>query len=378
MRIQRVTTIEALSALRAEWEELDARTYPRLPFTTPDWNLLWWKHFHQHSLSVSDRLYAHSFWGDDGKLCGMAPMVITEQPSFGPLRCRKLQFFGADANLTEVRGLVCAPGDEAAIVKALAVELTAHSGDWDFCRWRGLRTKAAFDALVDEYQGSPIGTITDFYLEPSRDQKSTLPRNVKESLRKCYNSLKRDKLEFTFRAVSAEAEVGDALGVLFRLHRARALLEGTVTHGDVFRSQLARSFTADFVQSMAKQGRVRIFQLVIGNEVVASRLGFVLGSELYLYFSGYDPEYSKYSVMTTTVWEIFQYALENGLSTVNLSPGRDVSKTRWRPHELDLKSAVTVSPNYRGNLTHRAYLAVDQARKSPMFATLLGALKRRV
>jgi len=37
--------------------------------------------------------------------------------------------------------------------------------------------------------------------------------------------------------------------------------------------------------------------------------------------------------MTTLVSEVIQWAQMQGLSTVNLSVGRDVSKTRWGPQE---------------------------------------------
>jgi hypothetical protein len=46
-------------------------------------------------------------------------------------------------------------------------------------------------------------------------------------------------------------------------------------------------------------GSAKLFELLVEGEVVASRIGFVLGDNLYLYFSGYHPRMSRYSVMTT-------------------------------------------------------------------------------
>ena len=41
-------------------------------------------------------------------------------------------------------------------------------------------------------------------------------------------------------------------------------------------------------------GHLRLFELEIGGNIIASRLAFVLGPDLYLYFSGYDPSWRKY------------------------------------------------------------------------------------
>src|SRR5262249_42032154 len=72
----------------------------------------------------------------------------------------------------------------------------------------------------------------------------------------------------------------------------------------------------------------------IAKETVASQVGFLGGRELYLYYSGYDPAWRKYSVMTTLMVEIMRWGISQRLSAVNLSTGRDLSKLRWRPKEI--------------------------------------------
>jgi len=62
-----------------------------------------------------------------------------------------------------------------------------------------------------------------------------------------------------------------------------------------------------------------VFQLRIADAVVASRIGFVIGDGLYLYPSGFDPAWGRYSVMTTMMAEALRYAIASGLRTVNLS-----------------------------------------------------------
>jgi CelD/BcsL family acetyltransferase involved in cellulose biosynthesis len=185
--------------------------------------------------------------------------------------------------------------------------------------------------------------------------RAGLGRNIKESLRKCYNSLKRDNHAFDFRVLSSPADVAAGVERFFELHTARASLEGTVDHRDVFGHHQSQSFLRLCARAAGEAGELRVFQLVIADKVVATRLGFLLGKQLYLYFSGFDPAWAPYSVMTTTVAESIKWAIEQKLELVNLSPGRDVSKTRWGPQEMLLHEAYLPSQSIRGKLVHHAY-----------------------
>jgi CelD/BcsL family acetyltransferase involved in cellulose biosynthesis len=79
---------------------------------------------------------------------------------------------------------------------------------------------------------------------------------------------------------------------------------------------------------------MKLFELKLDEQPVAYRLGFINGDTLYLYFSAYDPGFSRFSVMTTLVAEMIKWAIGEKLKFVNLSFGRDNSKIRWGPAEF--------------------------------------------
>jgi CelD/BcsL family acetyltransferase involved in cellulose biosynthesis len=185
--------------------------------------------------------------------------------------------------------------------------------------------------------------------------KAMLGRNIKESLRKCYNSLKRAGLSHSLHVASDGHELEEGLDDFFRLHSARADLRGTVDHADLFRNGARRAFLRDVCRRFSQRGQTRIFRLIVGERVVAARIGFAIGDSLYLYYSGYDPAFAQYSVMTTTVAEAVQYAFAEGYRQVNLSTGNDPSKQRWNPREWWQHEAISVSPNTRGRLTYGAF-----------------------
>jgi CelD/BcsL family acetyltransferase involved in cellulose biosynthesis len=180
---------------------------------------------------------------------------------------------------------------------------------------------------------------------------------VNSARRHCYNSLKRDGHRFEFLVIEEPEDVRRHLDRFLELHRLRANMDPAVPHPDRFASRVCRNFLYEVCERLAARGALRLFALQIGSSIVAMRLGFVAGDSLYFYYSGFDPPWARYSVMTTTVAEAIKYAMAHGLKTVNLSPTREVSKTRWRPRQVDYGSAFEFGRSLRSRLMRSAYLA---------------------
>src|SRR5688572_7821464 len=94
--VERLDTLEQVEALAPEWDRLARSRDVWLPFLGPVWNLTWWEHLAERGVLLSDRFWVHAVRRAGGELVGVAPLMLTERPSRGPLRVRLLQFFGAD------------------------------------------------------------------------------------------------------------------------------------------------------------------------------------------------------------------------------------------------------------------------------------------
>jgi CelD/BcsL family acetyltransferase involved in cellulose biosynthesis len=365
--VEVVETVRALEAIAPAWQALDEQTSPRLPFTGPRWNLLWWKHFAESRLTVADRIYSFVLF-DGSQLLAVAPMMLTERPAMGVLRTRRLQFFGADPNVTEVRGPCCRRDDEGRVFESLLSHLEAHDNEWDWVELSGfVESGPAYEAVARRKPLTWTERVPDFLIQPGRDwetYKAALPRNLKESLRKCYASLRRDNLHHELRVAERPDDVKERLETFLRLHSLRAQAQILPKHPDVFASWASRSFLCDYLALASEAGSAKLFELLVEGEVVASRIGFVLDDSLYLYFSGYHPRMSKYSVMTTCTVEAIMWAIANGFKTINLSTGRDQSKLRWRPTEVPLIEAQWISPSWRGPALHRLERTVKRVIKA--------------
>jgi CelD/BcsL family acetyltransferase involved in cellulose biosynthesis len=360
LHVERVRDLDGVLALEAEWKHLEEVSACWFPFYTWDWAVCWWRFLREDKLAIRDTLYIHTMRRANGELVGVAPMMLTERPGIGPWRMRHLQFLGADPNVTELRGLLARPDELTQSYQALLEHLKQRVSDWDWLQFSGVPAQPELQSLTNSHFESSDwnGELVNFYLElPATWEifKGSLPRNIKESLRKCYNSPKRDGLQHTLRVVEAPADVHAAVEQFKRLHEARAKLEGTVKHRNVFDVPTTQNFLVEVCERFARRGALRIFMLSLGGQLAAARIGFVMGDSLYLYYSGFDPQFGKYSVMTTTVAEAIQYAIAQGFRTVNLSMGSDISKTRWNPQELTFREAFILSPTRRAELTHRLY-----------------------
>ena len=350
--------------LAPEWDVLDQQVLPRTPYTSPLWNILWWKHFHEDRFLVRDEFFAHAVRDWQGGLIAVAPMMLTHRPSTGPLRLRQLQFFGADPNITEIRGMICRSQEADRAMESLVHALNERGSEWDWLDWRGIRINGDAPCFLEREHLLDHVSVTPDYLLPLPGSwetfKASQSRNVKEAMRKCYNSLSREGFTAEFRVVKQAAEVSSALDRFFTLHAARANMEFAVVHRDAFRSGRSRAFMAEFAQCMAERDQLRIFQVLVGGEVVATRIGFLLGNELYLHFSGFDPIWARFSIMTTVLAETIRWAIGCGLKSINLSTGSDRSKMRWRPTEILFGNGKQRSPGSANGLPLRVYEVLHQ------------------
>jgi len=363
--VDHIVTERDLLGLESEWRALEPRM-SQVPFVSFDWLIPWWQHLRTRKMFVGDELSVLTFRSRSGELLGVAPLMITHRPSVGPLRFRQLQFFGADPNITEVRGMAVALEHSNLVYATLLDHLRKLPGRVNTVSLMGLpygnarldeRISTMFAAHV--WGSDTVNPVV--VLKPTWEAfKSSLSRNMKESLRKCYNAPKRDGLSFDFNVVTRAADVNAALAAFFELHRARSEMPDAVYHRNYFASGQAQRFISEVCARYAQRGALRIFQIKHDDAVIATRIGFVVGDSLYLYYSGYDPAYQQYSVMTTVVAESIQYAIAQGFRTVNLSTGRDVSKTRWSSVEMTFRSVEFAPRSRMGIVKHRTYRAINK------------------
>jgi CelD/BcsL family acetyltransferase involved in cellulose biosynthesis len=378
LSVEIVDSIERLAALSAEYETVLGTANNKLPFSLHDWHLAWCNNLLMVSGTVRDelRICVVRDMALAGACVAIVPMILTRRTLWG-MSVRSLGLLGGDQAMTEIREPLVQPGYEESVALIMLRTLDELEG-WDWVEWSGDGPFARTLAANAELQR--LEPLPDFILDlPSSwdELRARLKRNIRESLRHCYNSLKRDGLDFQFKVVDEPADVAAAVDKFLVLHAKRAALSGTIAHPNHFATARSRAFLREVCARLAQRRTLRIFQLIIRGEVVASRIGFIVDDSLYLYYSGFDSEWARYSVMTTTVAEAIKYAIATGLRYVNLSPGRDASKLRWGPREVRFGRTRQVANRWRSRLALACYSRIRALDRMPaLFEPLFGSAKR--
>jgi CelD/BcsL family acetyltransferase involved in cellulose biosynthesis len=362
LALETATSLEQIAALGPCYERLHRITGNTLPFALHDWHLTWCRHFLNCDPRIRDQPLFCVLHNSAGECVAIFPFIVSRR-RVGPLEVVSVNLLGADPAVTEIRAPLIEQGYESLAARAVHDRL-AELGGWDWIHWTGISEPLAEPlALGRRLQWQPA--LSDFVLDlaPTWEEfRRDLKRNVRESLRHCYNSLKRDGHNFELQVIQDPAEMRAGLDRFLELHVLRANMQTSAIHPNRFESKVSREFLYDVCGRLAERGIVRLFVLKIGAQAVAMRIGFVVGENLYLYYSGFDPECSRYSVMTTTVAEAIKYAIAHGLKSVGLSPTKDVSKTRWGPRQVDYKAAIEQGAGLRSRLASSAYI---KARSDP-------------
>jgi CelD/BcsL family acetyltransferase involved in cellulose biosynthesis len=348
--------MKGLARLAADYDQLCGDVANRLPFALHDWHLTWCRHFLNRHPNIEDEPRFCILRNPAGRCVAILPLIQSRR-RLGPLRITSVNMLGADPAITEIPTPLVAAGYGALTVRATR-DVCTNLGDWDWIQWSGLGAELR-EALADGPHLSWRPPLSDFVLDlPAtwEEFRSNLKRNIRESLRHGYNSLRREGHQCELEVIAHPAGIESGLNRFLELHRMRAELKNTVMHPDRFATKLCRGFLFEVCDRLAQRGITRLFALRIGREIVAMRIGFVVGGSLYLYYSGYDPGWARYGVMTTTMAEAIKYAIASGLTSVGLSPTWTLDKSRWGPRQIDYACAYETRDRLRSRVAHGAYL----------------------
>jgi CelD/BcsL family acetyltransferase involved in cellulose biosynthesis len=362
-----LTRAEDIDTIRDEWEALDAATMPRAPFSSPTWNRMWWKHFHKDTRWVKDEFLLLTVRSAGNELVAVAPMFKRSFPSFGPVRARFIQFFGADSSITELRGLVCAARDQNDIATAVGAYFRDAYAAWDLLSWEGpAAAQGRYRAQMPRLMGRQ--EFPNYYITlPGTwsELQSRLTGKFKRNMRKRCELFNNDGFSYSFRCLRQRAEIAPALARFFHLHSMRAAIDDMeIKHPDRFTSPKNRNFLTEYIDDIATYEHCHIFDLVVAGETIGSQLAFAMDGHLWLYSSGFDPKWRKYGIMTMLTTEILKWAIDTKMRVVNLSCGQDLGKLRWNPTEVTYARFLMPAPTIRGRLLVLAYKMLETARNA--------------
>lgn len=298
---------EPFDRICGEWAGLVQQTPNAMPFVTPTWQRVWLAHFQgKRELRI---LTAR----DGERLVGVAPFLCDGD------RAEFVGHYSICDYLDVLVTLGFEPQFFASILDTLAA---AGVTNLDL---RGLRASSpSLHALIAAApQVGFCATREEEALSPSVELPATwddylgsLSKKDRHELRRKLRRLDGGGGDVALRVVTEEPEASTMLDTLFHLMRISS------HHKEEFLDRPGmEAFFREMTRVMASEGMLRFYFLTFDGQPVASVLNFDLGGKLYMYNSGYDPEYAHYAVGLMSKTLLIRDAIENGRTCVDFLRG---------------------------------------------------------
>ncbi|MBV9100441.1 MAG: GNAT family N-acetyltransferase [Candidatus Dormibacteraeota bacterium] len=333
MQVHEVTTADGFDALRDEWNALVPRLDAPSPFQTWEWNRAWWRHF-----GAGHRLRLLTF-RRDGALCGVAQF---HERRIGPrvLRRSLLAPLGWEdqrrrQGMTEQSQLVFPAADMDELLAALARWLDTHR--WTFVQLAGMAVPFELPQRLSQrvvLTGKPNSFYGRALPATYAELVAGLGKSMRDNVKYYPKLLERTGHSVSLRVANTPETIPPALDVFFALHRARAnATAASIAHRDKFAWRDRRAFLADVAPMLAAQGQLRIGLLEVDGATVAVQIWLEYGTAMFVYYTGWDPAWSKYSVQLVATIECIKNGIARGLGRLEFlrggADGNDQRNERW-------------------------------------------------
>jgi len=262
-----------LDELRQPWNDIYLRSQGGLLFSSPDWAEAWWKHFGEGSTLLTGSVE------EDGKVIGIAPLRLQD----GTLR-----FIGAD-NLFDFQDFVIENGREESFYSALLRHLSeikvarleldlllpdssVHRTLLPLARDSGLDVNCTQDDVTVSLD-LPEDAVSYLALLSGKQRH--------ELLRKERRLNEEGDVSFRVQDRADDADI-DLFLQFFRESREDK---------NRFLTPSVELFMRDIISSSEVRGMLRLGILELNYIPIAATLCFEYQGGMYLYNSGYSPDY---------------------------------------------------------------------------------------
>jgi CelD/BcsL family acetyltransferase involved in cellulose biosynthesis len=144
----------------------------------------------------------------------------------------------------------------------------------------------------------------------------------------------------------------EGMSSFFELHQKRMESKG---FAGVFKDQRVRDLHLDIAKIFAQNGWLGLYFLKLSDKPVAALYGFKYQSKYYAYLSGFDPQYSKYSVGNLLFLFTINKCIIEGLTEFDFMRGFEEYKDRWNTTARWNNRVIIPRKNFLGNFRSWLY-----------------------
>jgi CelD/BcsL family acetyltransferase involved in cellulose biosynthesis len=330
--IEIVSAFDRFVELEADWNDAVERAQVTHPFLTHEWFRTWWECF------GAGRSLHIVIARQDGQIVAIAPLMRERTHTYG-VPARTLDLLHND-HTPRADFIIAGPRDEA--YRAIWQALQKTADEWDILQLSRLPEDSPTRAIVERLAGagrcstgvwrgdvSPYLTLTgtwDSYLA---------------SLSAKFRSNLRNRLSRLAKIGEPALEVLDDPGAIEQAREDAIRLEASgwkAQAGTSIRSDAAlERFYTRLAERATARGWLRLLFLTAGGRRIATSYGSCYRGRLFLFKTGYDPDYATCAPFKLLTSFAIQAAYEEGLTEIDFLGDAEPWKLEWtrasRAHE---------------------------------------------
>jgi CelD/BcsL family acetyltransferase involved in cellulose biosynthesis len=294
--------------LNQPWQQLFEKSRYKLLFSSPAWSKLWWDRF-----GTGSELYLASLV-KNGEIFGIAPLRIEGQ---------SLKFIGSD-NVCDFLDFVVAEGCEQEFFKTLLGHV-ANKGFTSLDLSTLLPDSATLSYLPEVAKKMGF-SVSREQIDVSVDME--LPHDIPTYL-SSLNSKQRHEILRKDRRLNEEGDINyyisqeaapDKIEVFLRFFRESR------EDKNRFLTDEIETYFRELITLSEKSGRLRLGILELNSVPVAVTLCFHYQNDIYLYNSGYNPDYRLLSVGVLSKYYCIRQSIESGKRRFDFLKGNEKYK----------------------------------------------------
>lgn len=371
--IEVVTAVDRFLALEPEWNDAVERAGVAHPFLTHEWMRTWWECFGGANRSLHIIVVRRA-----GEVLAIAPLMRERTHMYG-VPVRKLDFIQNDHT---PRADVIVAGPPAGAWRALWCGLQDSRSEWDVLQFSRLASDSASRALLERLAavaGCPTGVwqgdVSPYLaLSCSWDAYvATLSAKFRSNLRNRLSRLTKigePRLEVIDSGDAIDAARHDAVRLEASGWKARA---GTSIQSD----PAVERFYTTLAGRASASGWLRLLFLTAGERRVATAYGARYRGRLFLFKTGYDPEYAPCAPFKLLTYFAIEAAHREGLSEVDFLGDAEPWKLEWTRTSRAHDWLYVFAANRRARLLHWLKFQMREPRQhAARWAAVVPELKK--
>jgi len=298
---------EAFRNLRAQWRRLLENSHSNSVFLTWEWLFTWWKWY-----GGKGRLFILVVRDADGHIKGIGPLMTRKTLGI----FHKLQLIGSESKVcSEYLDIIAEKGWEEHVARSIMRFLLRRCFPWHILVLSSIRGDSPFLAVLRQLSEVrrlrsrlEVESINPFLSYPDTwdELLARFSRKTRRNIRYYKRRLDND-FRVQFLPWSGLFGRTQTVNVIKRLQQKSISRKG---FRGVFADPTYRNFHAEIMDLFHKKGWLYIVFLLCDGKPVAFWYVYLYGDRCYAYQTGFDTDYSSYSVGTV----LHSYVLQDTMS----------------------------------------------------------------